>query len=249
MTDDDRQQPTTGAPEPGSAAASSRAPADRIDAGALRASGEPIDEPRAWPRPEGSGVASFGPTSPTPEPPAPERHSRWPLIIAAASAAVALIALAVTGYFAYTNKVRADDWEQRAVVLERNVDELNVVLVERSNTLNARTRELNRIAATVKRQQRALRRSEADVSSLSARQRALAAEKAEVEDERAALAVQAAALENVADALLGCNDGLIRLLGYVLDEDYFSAQLVIGDVVSDCQYAESALSSYSGRYG
>lgn len=171
----------------------------------------------------------------------------WRLLVGILAAGL-LFALAGSGYLAYSNKDRADRWERRTVALERNVDELNGLLVERTNTLNARTRELNRMAITVKSQQRALERSEADVSSLSERQRALAAEKAAVEDSRAQLAVQASALGDVADAFVDCKDDLVELLGYVLRDDYFSADAVIDRVIGDCQYAESALSSYNSAY-
>lgn len=133
-------------------------------------------------------------------------------------------------------------------MLEQNIDQLNGVLVERSNMLDARTREVNRMAMKVREHQSALRRSEADVSSLERRQRALAAEKADVEDQRAALLVQSAAIEGVADAFVDCKDGLVLLLDYVLDEDYFSASAIISDVSSDCSYAESTLADYNATY-
>lgn len=191
--------------------------------------------------PTGASAASERPTL------ASKSRGLW-LWLALAVIVLLVAALAGSGYLAVSNTSRADRWQDQALILERNVDQLNGVLVERSNTLNARTRELNRMAAKVRRQQTALVRSEADVSSLEQRQRALAAEKADVEDSRAQLAVQAAALENVADAFVDCKDGLVELLGYVLDEDFSLASAVIPDVSSDCGYAESALSGYNARY-
>lgn len=179
---------------------------------------------------------------------APPRRRRLWIALALGASLLLIATLAGSGYLALSNKSRADRWEGRALTLERNVDQLNGLLVARSNTLNARTRELNRMAGKVRQQQSSLRRSEADVSSLEQRQRALAAEKAEVEDSRAQLAVQAASLENVADAFVDCKDGLVELLGYILDEDYYSTNVVISRVSSDCGYAESALSDYNATY-
>jgi hypothetical protein len=176
--------------------------------------------------------------------------SRRRFWIAVAVVVSLLVTAAVfgAGYLAHTNKTRADRWEERSVLLESNIDQLNGLLVERSGMLDARTREVNRIAATVRKQETALRGSEADVVTLEQRQRALAAEKAQVEDERAALVVQSSALETVASAFVDCKDGLVQLLGYVLDEDYSSAEAIVSDVSTDCGYAESALSNYNATY-
>lgn len=173
---------------------------------------------------------------------------RWATIVLAVVLCLALGALGVSGYLAWSNKERADLWQVRADALERNVDKLNGVLVERSDVLNARTRELNRMASKVGKQQTALRRSEADVASLAQRQRALAAEKAKVEDSRAALAVQADAIETVASAFIDCKDGLFELLDYILADDYYDASAISDRVFSDCGYAESTLSTYNANY-
>ena len=134
--------------------------------------------------------------------------------------AIALaLALAGAMALAFSNKSRADRWEDRAFTLERNTEQLNGLLIERSTQLNERTRELNQLAAKVERQQSALTRSESDVASLTRRQRALAAEKAEVEDSRAALQLQSRALNSVATAFVACKDGLVSLLGYVVEGD------------------------------
>jgi hypothetical protein len=245
-------EPPRHQPEAASVADDSRALAERLSSpgpedAQAKAAAFAIDEtgPLIEPEPEATSRPAFPREPATPQRPL---RRRWPLLLAAVVVLLVVAALSTTGYLAYSNKSRADRWEARSLALERNVDELNVVLVERSNALDARTRELNRIARTVKAQQRALRRSEADVSSLSSRQRALAAEKAAVEDSRAGLAIQASSLEDVADGFVDCKDGLVDLLGYILDEDYFSANAVIGGVADDCQYAESALSSYNSIY-
>lgn len=159
------------------------------------------------------------------------------------------VALAGVAALAYSNKSRADRWEDRAFTLERNTEQLNGLLIERSTQLNERTRELNTLAAKVQRQQSALTRSESDVASLSRRQRELAAEKAEVEDSRAALRVQSRELNSVANAFVACKDGLVALLGYVLDGDQSSASAVVDSVGADCSRAESLLLDYRSRFG
>jgi hypothetical protein len=198
-------------------------------------------------------IAAGGTPPPRPVPIPDERHGahdRRQLALVGLAVAVALlvVALAGTSYLALTNKSRAGEWEDRTLVLERHVDGLNGLLVERSNLLDARTRELNRMATTVERQQSALSRSEADVSTLEERQRELANEKAQLEDSRAQLAIQATALENVAEGFLDCNSGLVQLLGYLVDEDYGSANAVFDGVVADCQRAEGSLADYNATY-
>ena len=179
----------------------------------------------------------------------PARGRRiWP-IVAVVIAVAAVIVAAGSTYIAYDNKSRAEDWEARVFRLERNTEQLNGLLVERSTQLNERTRELNTLAATVTRQQNALVRSESDVETLSDRQRELAAEKAAVEDSRAALAQQSAVLEGVADTLVSCNSGLLELFGYVVDGDRASADAIVGDVSASCALAESRLADYRVRYG
>jgi septal ring factor EnvC (AmiA/AmiB activator) len=102
------------------------------------------------------------------------------------TAALGLVLAACVGlaYLAWSNYDRADRWKARSTRLERNAEALNTLLIQRSNSLNARTRELNGMAGKVRRATRTLRRSEQDVASLSRRQRELANEKAHVEDER-----------------------------------------------------------------
>ena len=160
-----------------------------------------------------------------------------------------IAALAGVTALAYSNKSRADDWEDRAFTLERHTEQLNGLLIERSTQLNERTRELNGLAAKVTRQQSALTQSESDVASLSRRQRELAAEKARVEDDRAALQVQSRELNSVANAFVACKDGLVALLGYVVQGDQSSASAVVDEVGADCSRAESLLLGYRSRFG
>jgi hypothetical protein len=180
--------------------------------------------------------------------PSRRRGTGW-LIAALVVAGVAVIVAAASVYVAYDNANRAEGWEDRVFRLERNAEVLNGLLVERSTQLNERTRELNRVAATVTRQQNALVRSESDVESLTDRQRELAAEKAAVEDSRAALALQSRELEQVADTLVSCNTGLLELFGYVIDGDRVSADAIVDAVSESCANAESRLAGYRSRYG
>jgi hypothetical protein len=189
-------------------------------------------------------VASARPRPPAPAPP----RRGWP-IVAALIAAIAVAVAAGSAYVAWDNKSRAERWEERAFTLERNTEQLNGLLVERSTQLNERTRELNTLAGKVTRQQNALARSESDVETLSDRQRELAAEKAAVEDSRAELALQSTALEGVADSLVVCNAGLFELFGYIVAGDRAKADAVADDVSADCQLAESRFAQYRFRYG
>jgi hypothetical protein len=216
-----------------SASAAARALAERI--GSAPTSAEPPSAP---------APGAFEPRA------EPSRRRPARIVVPVAATVVALlVALGGSSYLAVSNKSRADRWQERSRVLERNVDELNRLLLDRSDALNSRTSELNRMAAKVRKQESALNQSEADVSSLAARQRALANEKAQVEDSRAQLVVQTAAIETVAQEMTACKDGLAQLLGYVLDQDYSSASSIVYGVRSDCDSAESALSDYSATYG
>ena len=164
-------------------------------------------------------------------------------------AIIAVLVAAASTYVAYDNRNRAEGWEAQVFRLERNTEQLNGLLVERSTQLNERTRELNTLATTVTRQQNALVRSESDVESLTDRQRELAAEKAALEDSQAALALQSSALEQVADTLVSCNSGLFELFGYVVDGDRASADAIVDAVSQSCALAESRFAGYRARYG
>ena len=155
----------------------------------------------------------------------------------------------VAGYWAYENRERADRWEARADELEGSVASLNELLGERSGALNERTQDLNAMAVKVKQAEESIARSEADVRSLERRQRQLANEKAQVEDARAQLALERDALGDVVTAAVACNAGMNELLGYVLDDDFASADAVYPEIDNDCRQADSELSSYLSVYG
>jgi hypothetical protein len=156
---------------------------------------------------------------------------------------------ATAGYLAWTNKARADDWQSLATQLEADIAELEADLTERTEELNERTEDLNEMAAKVTAAERLIERSEADVKRLERRQRQLANEKAQVEDARAALALQTAAIEDVASAQIDCRAGLAELLSYVVYEDYFTANAILGRVRADCDSADAALDAYRLTYG
>ena len=52
----------------------------------------------------------------------------------------------------------------------------------------------------------------------------------------------------MASAFVQCNGGLSGLLGYVLDEGYYSAEAIATDVGRDCDNAETQLSTYNSMY-
>jgi septal ring factor EnvC (AmiA/AmiB activator) len=174
------------------------------------------------------------------------RRRRNALIALAVAAGAGLAAL---GFVAWSNYDRADRWEHRAARLERNADELNRLLIDRSGQLNARTRELNIMGAKVSQARDTIARSEADVSALEARQRELANEKAQVEDARAAMSEERDAITNVASAYIQCKSGLVDLLQYLANDDYESASYYSDSVDGDCAAAEASLQSYLSTYG
>lgn len=177
------------------------------------------------------------------------RRRNW--VVGAAILILVLLvsAGALAGYVAWTNMVRADDWQARSARLQENVDALDEAVAERTKALNQRTTDLNAMAEKVADAERAIDRSEADVKRLERRQRKLAAEKADVEDARAALALQTAAIEDVASSYISCKNGLSQLLRYVLDENYYAASAIVYRVDADCATAEDALQRYLANYG
>jgi hypothetical protein len=174
---------------------------------------------------------------------------RQPSLLLAVGALAVVLALGGAAYVAVTNKSRADRWQERTERLERNASALNSVLIARSNALNERTVQLNRLAARVREGQGALRRSQADVSSLARRQRELANEKAQLEDGRVELTAQAATLEDIALDFATCKDGLVELLGYALRQEVDSMSNVVPGVEADCGRAETRLAAYRSIYG
>ena len=127
------------------------------------------------------------------------------------SIAVTVVFVLVVGMLAksnWTNNGRADDWRRRAIAAEEVVGGLRVVLADRSQALNERTRQANVLVATLASSRGALRQTKVNVGSLTRRQRQLASEYARAETERRRLTAQRAALASVASALSACSQGL-----------------------------------------
>ena len=116
------------------------------------------------------------------------------------SIAVTIVFVLVVGMLANSvrkNNDRADDWRRRAVAAEEVVGGLRVVLAERSQALNQRTRQANELVADVASSRGALRETKVSVGALTQRQRQLASEYARAETERRKLQAQRAALASV----------------------------------------------------
>ena len=177
-----------------------------------------------------------------------DRQRLW-RILAIALALAALAAVGALGWATKTNNDRAERWRQRTIAAEEVVEGQRIVIGQRSQELNRRTTQVNRLAAKLRATRAALQRSEGDVSSLSRRQRELANEKARVEDERRQLQAQQAALTTVASAFIDCNEGLFDVLDAVLDEDWSWVSLYVRDRLSPCSDAEARLDSYLERFG
>lgn len=117
---------------------------------------------------------------------------------------VTIVFVLVVGMLANSvrkNNGRAEDWHERAVAAEEIAGGLRVVLAERSQALNARTRQANTLAAT-------LASSRGAVGTLTRRQRRLATDKARVDAELRTLRAQRAELQSVASALSACSQSL-----------------------------------------
>jgi hypothetical protein len=177
------------------------------------------------------------------------RGRRWRIALVVFALLVLLGLAGAAAAVAYLNDDRADRWQARAILLERNAAELNVLLVERSKTLNQRTRDLNASSRAIRDARGALRRSESDVASLAARQRELANEKAQVEDEREQIEVQASALVSVASSYITCKNGLVDLVGAVARDDWNWVDYYYDGISYDCDSAEESLDSYLYSYG
>ena len=127
------------------------------------------------------------------------------------SIAVTLVFVLVVGMLANSvrkNNDRAEDWRRRAVAAEEVAGGLRVVLAERSQALNRRTRQANLMVDTLASSRGALRSSKATLGALTRRLQALAGEKARGETERRQLQAQRTALASVASALSACSQGL-----------------------------------------
>jgi DNA-binding transcriptional MerR regulator len=153
-----------------------------------------------------------------------------------------LLAVGGVGTIAYLNGDRATDWQTRAETLQADVEQLNGIVVRRTDELNRRVLQLNTTGVKLKQTQSALRRSESDVTDLSARQRKLANEKAQLEDQKAAL-------ERVSSDMADCTDQLVQLVGWLANEDWYSVQAYVNDVADTCGNAQAGLESYQSTYG
>jgi ABC-type transporter Mla subunit MlaD len=134
---------------------------------------------------------------------------RW--TVSVTTIAVTVVFVLVVGMLANSVRVnngRAEDWRRRAVASEEVAGGLRVVLAERSQALNQRTRQANLMVDTLASSRGALRTSKANLGALARRQQQLASEKARAETERRKLQAQRAALASVASALSACSQGL-----------------------------------------
>jgi TolA-binding protein len=164
-----------------------------------------------------------------------------------ATAAKALVLLALiastagASFIAVTNRHRADAWQNRSVIAERNARSLNDLLI-------ARTARLNEVAIKEQNASKALNQSESDVRSLEVRQRQLANEKAQVEDERAQLEEETSALGTVAGNFVTCKRDLVTAIQAVADENNVWLDAYGPEVDSECAAADSALNDFIATY-
>jgi hypothetical protein len=139
---------------------------------------------------------------------------RWSVSVM--TIAVTVVFVIVVGMFANSarkNNDRAEDWRRRAVAAEEVVGGLRVVLAERSQALNQRTRQANELIGTLASSRGKLRISKASLGTLTRRQRQLAADKARTETARRKLQARQAALASAASALNACSQGLEAFVG------------------------------------
>jgi hypothetical protein len=166
------------------------------------------------------------------------------------SIAVTIVFVLVVGMLANSvrkNNDRADDWRRRAVAAEEVVGGLRVVLAQRSQALNQRTRQANELVSVVATSRGALRRTKSSVGALTQRQRQLASAYARAESERRTLAAQRAALASVASALSACSQGLA---GIVAEAQRGKPKAVLGTAepqVAQCSRARARLSTVLER--
>ena len=128
---------------------------------------------------------------------------------------VTIVFVLVAGMLANSvrkSTARAGDWQRRAVAAEEIVGGLRVVLAERSRALNERTRQANRLVATVDSSRGALRESKSSVGELLRDRRRLESDRARAETARRKLQKERAALASVAAALDACSVGLEALV-------------------------------------
>jgi chromosome segregation ATPase len=170
------------------------------------------------------------------------------LVVAVSVAGLLLLAAGWFAYASHANQTSADEWKQRSIELDEQVNGLRTLIGERSAQLNERTRQANRIAANLRSTRAALHRSEGDVSSLARRQRELANDKAQLEDQRRALQQQAGALADIASRYISCKSSLIDVINALIDEDYTTASYEIDIANGRCDSAASALNEYVAEH-
>jgi TolA-binding protein len=155
------------------------------------------------------------------------RHRRVVIVLAVSVAVLAAVA-GWSVYAMHTNEQRAASWHHRAV-------QLDALLAARTQTLNTRIDQMNRLAGKLKLSQTALSQSQTDVSSLEVRQRELANEKAQLED-------QQRELDGVASGYITCKEDVIQLLSDV--SNGYDTTYSLNVASSDCANADNALQSY-----
>jgi hypothetical protein len=162
-----------------------------------------------------------------------------------------VFAIVVVLFFnsARTNNARAEDWRQRAVAAEEVAGGLRVVIADRSQTLNQRTRQANILAATLASSRGALRQSKSRAGALSRQQRQLASDYAQAETQRQKLAAQRAALASVASALSACSQGLAGVVADAQNGQPKKALAEAGPHVSRCNRARTRLRAVQENAG
>lgn len=181
----------------------------------------------------------------------PSAGGKRTALLVASAATVALLLLVTAGgasYLAFTNRHRADRWQARSSALQKDLAELNGILVIRSDALDERTAQANDLAEKVKDLEQAVARSENDVRSLERRQRELANEKAQVEDQRGLLEQKSAALNDVAHTYSQCTGGLTNLLQAAVYEDYGWISANGDAIVATCNQAAAGLRAWGTDY-
>lgn len=107
---------------------------------------------------------------------APRRRRRWPIVVLSVLLVLAVGAAVALGLLAADQRDAAAAWQDRAVALEVQRDEV--------------AEDAARVAAQLDEAVASLRTSEADVATLEDRVRALAEEKARAEDTASTVAVE-----------------------------------------------------------
>jgi hypothetical protein len=168
------------------------------------------------------------------------------------SIAVTLVFVLVVGMLlnnARTNSSRAEDWRRRAVAAEEVAGGLRVVLAERSQTLNQRTRQANILIDTLASSRGALRETKVNLGALSQRQRQLASEKARTETERRKLQAQRAELMSVSTALSACSQGLASLVAEAQSGKPKAVLATAQPLLTKCNRAQARLSTVRENAG